>query len=135
MAIKDRYQYMAEQFIDQAGVEYEERDAEAFMQQLAIIQEEFEELSIAVEIIEDMENDPLFDEDKFAEQEAEFVEELADLCITCFTAAYNLDVDLRRAFIRKMHYNMQKTGGSIQDGKIQDDADVEKPDFDNLIGE
>lgn len=56
-------------------------------------------------------------------------EEIADVLVTLFVLADRMDIDIDEAYQRKMEYNLQKSGERNPNGKIVDDADIDKPDF------
>lgn len=59
----------------------------------------------------------------------EVAEEMADVLITIFIQADRMGIDIASAYNRKMEYNMDKSGDRNKDGKVKDDAEIEKPDF------
>lgn len=60
---------------------------------------------------------------------AAVAEEMADVLVTIFIQAHRMGIDIDSAYEAKMNYNLQKTGERNEDGKVVDDAELEKPDF------
>lgn len=60
-------------------------------------------------------------------------EELADLRVTIDLLAKMLMIDIELAERTKMNYNVRKSGSRDEDGKIVDDANIEKPSFDHCV--
>lgn len=129
------FELMAASFIDQSELDHsgKTRD-EMWEEQYMIIKEEFEELGQVLETMRHLNDSDVVDHaERVEELEGDAAEELADLCITTFTAAEVMGMDMRKAFSKKMEYNLTKSGGEVEDGKIQDDTDREKPDFGDVF--
>lgn len=111
------YTYLAHRFNRVNGIGF---DGHPFgddqWAQYEVFQEEVDELEEAFE----------------ASQYDEVKEEIADVLVTLFVLADRMDIDIDEAYQRKMEYNLNKTGERNSDGKIVDDADIEKPDFSEM---
>lgn len=105
---------MADMFVREMGMLEGERGVQAAcMSQFDVVEEEFEEVESALkhESIDDV------------------AEEIADLIITARILGALMDIDCGAAYKAKMKYNMSKTGKTDENGKVQDDGQLEKPDF------
>lgn len=60
-------------------------------------------------------------------------EEMADVLVTVHVMADMLNIDVKEAYNRKMEYNLQKSAQKNDDGKVTDDVDIQKPDFNPAI--
>lgn len=126
----DIYTQLAERFDDQTGLsEVTQSRTEELFDRLDVLLEEVDELEEAIEVHETVSMDMFHSVADVQEQEAAVVEELADVLVTAFTMADVLDYDITHAYGKKMEYNLEKSGDRVEDGKVVDDADIEKPDF------
>ena len=101
---------------------------EGFRDKARVVDEETQEL---LELTEPLVEDGV---QWTAEHEGYIAEEMADVVYTIMTMAHAMDIDIHGAFMAKHRYNIQKTGGNVEDGKVVDDADIEKPDFERFVG-
>lgn len=60
-------------------------------------------------------------------------EEMADVLVTIHVLADMLGIDVKKAYNKKMEYNLQKSAQKDGDGKVTDDVDIQKPDFTSTI--
>ena len=65
--------------------------------------------------------------------EAGVAEEMADVLVTIFIQADRMGIDINEAYQRKMEYNLQKSGDVDENGKVVDDVEVTKPDFNQML--
>jgi NTP pyrophosphatase (non-canonical NTP hydrolase) len=100
---------------------------EGFRDKARVVDEEVKEL---LELTEPLARDDVYwDRD----EEAKIAEEMADVVYTIMTMAHAMDIDIHGAFMAKHRYNIQKSGGTVEDGKVVDDAGIEKPDFEPFV--
>lgn len=113
------YTYLAHRFNRKNGVNLEGGPfSEEVDAQYNVYKEEVEELEKA------------YNESRYHDVK----EELADVLVTLFILAERMDIDIDECYQRKMEYNLQKSGERNSEGKIVDDADVEKPNFEEIDG-
>jgi len=62
-------------------------------------------------------------------------EEMADVVVTMQVLADMLGIDLKRAYSKKMEYNLQKTMAKNQSNKVTDDVGIDKPSFNDCVGD
>jgi len=131
----DLYTRMAHDFCVTSGINREHgKTPQSFHQTFNVIDEEVRELDEAVGLMElRASNQEILYNKDWRSVEPEVAEELADVVISCFSMAEAVGIDLRQAFIRKMEYNMYKASGGFEDGKLQDDAGIPKPDFGDCV--
>jgi len=133
----DTFTVGAELFNDVVGIgDRDVHRAIEYRDRFAVVEEEVEELSEAVGLMimrGDYEKGLGLEQAKDAEGHA--IEEMADVLVTVFSMAEALDIDIEEAYKRKMEYNMQKTGDKDSNGKVTDDADIDKPDFTDIHDE
>jgi len=112
------YTYLAQRFNEQMGLEGDVRGfGDESDAQQGVVKEEFEEYLQA-----------------YVESDLEATaEEMADVLITIFIQADRMGIDVSGAFNAKMMYNLDKTGERNDDGKVVDDAVIEKPDFSRFV--
>ena len=132
---EDVYISVIRRFNDQTGITRKaENTAESHAQKFDVIEEELDELDEAISLMEMVENNRgQFTVTEPDDYRAEIAEELADVIISAFSMGIAQDIDVRRAFLKKMQYNLHKTGNEWEGGKVQDDVNIEKPDFDDCL--
>jgi NTP pyrophosphatase (non-canonical NTP hydrolase) len=133
----DVYVFMAHRFNEKTGInEASDIGAKSHRQRFAVLNEEVKEVDEAVGlmILREDNEEILYDSDP-QDVRADIAEELADVVVSAFSMAEAVDIDLREAYIQKMQYNLNKTDGEMVDGKVQDDVEVEKPDFTSCVGD
>lgn len=131
-----------------AGIPTEENRQIEYVNRMGVIVEEVEELYDEVVWLHAAETHEHID------NEDRIVEELADVLFTVMSFADAMDIDIREAYRRKAQYNLEKSGNNAVNGKVEDapsdssnrgvtggsrsepteDADVDKPDFGDLVG-
>jgi NTP pyrophosphatase (non-canonical NTP hydrolase) len=116
----DEYQRLVQEFATNNDLEPEDapQQWEVVEEELDEMREEFEELRF--------EHVPMFGEWSTAagsEPVEPLAEEMADAIFTIHLLASMLGIDLRREFIEKANYNLEKSGQRNEDGKIIDDAE------------
>lgn len=128
---------LVEQFMDNAeiGPEYDSVVG-AVQSQHRVFGEEVEELGDEYlawysNMVTGVSDTKLGTEDR----RAKLAEELADVRVCIDLLAYMLDIDIAEAERKKMKYNSNKSSSKDEAGKVIDDADVEKPDFTDTVGE
>lgn len=133
----DSYMAWAKMFNTATGIgERNSLRTQEYVDRFGVVEEELDELSEVIDLMMTRAYyDSGFNSTKAEELESEAVEELADLIVTCFSMAEALDIDIERAYKKKMKYNMTKTGDNVEDGKVVDDSNIEKPDFGGLVSE
>jgi len=127
----DQYAKYAEMFADVAeiGPEYDD-EHDAIEAQHRVAQEEFRELTDeVVTYLEALKMAEAGDIVTSPNHDERLAEEMADVLITVHLLGEMMDIDLRQAYIKKMEYNMEKSADKDENGKITDDADIEKPNF------
>lgn len=129
--MKDIYTEFAQAFRDQAelGPEYD-GEYDAIDAQFRVAEEEFWELTDDIDdylqVLDSCEGTRVVPASAHHDRLAE---EIADNLVTMHVLADMLGIDIREAYIKKMDYNMLKTTDKDDDGKVTDDADIEKPDY------
>jgi NTP pyrophosphatase (non-canonical NTP hydrolase) len=108
----DEYQRLTEEFATNNDLEPEDAP-----QQWEVVEEEFEELEEAFSAFE-----PWSDTGAPPAWRESLAEEMADAVFTIHLLARMLNIDLRREFIEKANYNLEKSGQRDESGKIIDDA-------------
>ena len=117
----DVYQRFTEEFATNNDLEPEDAP-----QQWGVVLEELDEMRIEFEELR-FEHIPEFGSDGWGvaagnEPVEPLAEEMADAVFTIHLLARMLDIDLRREFIEKANYNLEKSGQRDEKGKIIDDA-------------
>jgi len=133
----DDYQHKAREFrnVAQIGSEFGDLD-DAVDAQWQVADEEFDELDEEVEAF--LQAHEATDNEHVTVHDAHYdrlAEEMADVLVTIHVIADMLGIDVREAYMRKMGYNMSKTGAQNSDGKVTDDAEIEKPNFGDCYNE
>lgn len=125
---EDPYLQPARLFNLKAGIPENENRADEYVDRSDVIAEE------VIELFDEVTYHVIATERDLPPNEDMIAEELADVLFTVMSFADAMDIDIGEAYRRKAQYNLQKSGDQVVDGKVQDDADVEKPDFDDLVG-
>lgn len=63
----------------------------------------------------------------------EIAEEAADVAITMFIICEQMGISLQEAYMEKMLYNLGKSGVKDGEGKVIDDSNYPKPDFNAFV--
>jgi len=118
----DMYQRLVQEFASNNDLEPEDAPS-----QWGVVEEEFEEMRAEFEELR-FEHIPEFGSDGWDaaagnEPLDSLAEEMADAIFTIHLLARMLDIDLRREFIEKANYNLEKSGQRDENGKIIDDAE------------
>jgi NTP pyrophosphatase (non-canonical NTP hydrolase) len=115
---KGEYTYLARRFAAQnsMGQHMDGFSRDAF-DQYEVYEEELDEFEIAFHV----------------GSNGSVVEEMADVMITLFLLAEIMNINIGEAYNRKMNYNLGKSPERDKNGKITDDSELEKPEFDDLF--
>lgn len=118
MAKVTYYEELVEDFKEATGIETEsERFSQRSTTQHDVVLEESQEYDEAY---------------RKGEMDA-VAEELADMLVTIYLQADIMGIDIEQAYRAKMRYNIEKSDERNEDGKITDDAEVEKPNFSRFV--
>jgi len=133
----DDYQHKAREFrnVAQIGSEFGDLD-DAVDAQWQVADEEFDELDEEVEAF--LQAHEATDNEHVTVHDAHYdrlAEEIADVLVTIHVLADMLDIDARKAYEKKMEYNMNKSGDKDENGKVTDDTEAEKPNFGDCYDE
>jgi len=119
----DEYQRLAEEFASNNDLEPDDAPS-----QWDVVEEEFRELREEFERLR-FDHVPEFGSDGWGAAAGNkpvepLAEEMADAVFTIHLLARMLGVDLRREFVEKAEYNLEKSGERDENGKIIDDAEA-----------
>lgn len=133
----DEYQHKAREFRNAAEIGPEFRDLDHAVQgHWRVAQEEMDELDDEVQALlvayQGTDHQQITLHDAHYDRLAE---EIADVLVTIHVLADMLDIDARKAYKKKMEYNMNKSGDKDDNGKVTDDTDIEKPNFGDCYNE
>ncbi len=133
---QDKYERLASKFMKDArlGPEYD-GTPNAQSGQFSVFLEEVEELLEAYNRWEVLYSTSSYRPGKGSEKlRADIAEEIADVLVTVHILGQMMDIDVPGAYEAKMRYNLLKTDVKDGEGKVTDDVDAPKPEFESFVG-